>query len=159
MFKLLLSSALSIPCFVMAFSGPDQAKGVEYDFTSFDEYFIEPVFQDLDNCKTSELDVFFHNEYITMHSAEYLAEALSRSSDCSGAKYVILPIEPTSTRAHGLKQEELTAAQAKELSLILEAHGVEASIAPTDVEDEFNSLSVNGRNAILKIIIEDGKSA
>lgn len=158
MLKLLLCSALFTPCIMFQYLNSSETDDVVYSAASFDEYFVEPVLNNLEACQTAEVDIFFHDEYMTTHSAEYLADAISLSSTCEGAKYIIKPIQPLTSRTAHMGQEALTKAQTQELSYFLEAHGVVSEISPTDVEDEFNSLSVNGRTAVLEIVIKGGKS-
>lgn len=159
MLKLLLTSALFTPCIMFQCLNSGDVDKVAYSATSFDEHFVEPVLENLEACKTAEIDIFFHDQYITMHSAEYLADAISLSSSCEGAKYIVKPIQPSTSRTAHMGQEELIKAQTQELSYLLEAHGVVSEINPTDVEDKFNSLSVNGRAAILRIVIDGTNSS
>jgi len=142
----------------MQLTGSVQAEAVEYKTTSFEAYYIEPEFESLEACETAELDIFFYNRYVTMHSAEYIAEAVEISERCNEVEYVIQPIQPIYTSDEVMGVEEVTDIQTRELFLILKAHGVDAKIAKTQVQSEFDSLSENGRTAILKITTANSKS-
>jgi len=157
MLKLLLCSAFMAPCFIIPFIGTSTESYItDYETTSYEEAYVEPEFEQLENCEAAELDVFFHENYITSHSAEYIAEGIELSKDCGDANYVITPIIPASSDA---KAADIVDIQTKELSLILKAHGVNAKVARTDKQAEFNSLSANGRTAILKIVFDKGDTA
>ena len=162
MLKLLLCTAILSPCIVMQFVSAIKTEAVEYNTTSFEAYYIEPEFERLEACNTAELDVFFHDQYVTMHSAEYIAEAVEFSEKCDEVEYVIQPIQPIYSSDESMGIEEVTVMQARELFLILKAHGVEAKIAETQIQTKFDSLSENGRTAILRIDIKNtnnGKAA
>lgn len=157
MLKLLLCSALLAPCFIMSFSASSvESRGVTYNKISFDEAYLEPELDRLDNCQSAELDVFFHENYITTHSAEYIAEGIELSNTCENARYVITPIVPASSQ---IDASDILNIQSDELSLVLKAHGITPVIAEPHVQTEFNSLSANGRTATLKIVIGEGDSA
>lgn len=154
MSKLLLCSALIAPCLILPFSASSFGKqDIVYDKVSFEEAYIEPELDRLDNCQSADLDIFFHENYITTHTAEYIAEGIELSSNCKNINYVISPIVPASS---GEDARELLNIQTQELSLILEAHGVKATVSEPQIQSDFNSLSANGRTAILKINISDG---
>ncbi len=159
MSKLLLCSAVIAPCLILPFSASSVGKqDVVYDKVSFEEAYIEPELNLLDKCQSAELDVFFHENYITTHTAEYIAEGIELSSNCKNIDYVISPIIPASSAAD---TRDTLDVQTQELSLILQAHGVKAKISEPQIQSDFNSLSANGRTAIIKINISggDGDSA
>lgn len=154
MFRLLLCSALITPWFILPFSASSVSmQNFDYNKVSFDEAYIEPELDRLDKCQSAELDVYFHENYITTHTAEYIAEGIEISSNCKNISYVISPIVPASS---GSDANDILDLQTQELSLILQAHGVKATISKPQIESDFNSLSANGRTAILKINISDG---
>ena len=152
MFKLLLCSAIIAPCVVLPFVGSTQTQMNSYDTVSFREAYIEPEFRQLENCETAELDVYFYDNYITYHSAEYIAEGIQLSSACGNAKYVITPIIPSVSRVDAL---EVLDTQTKELLLVLKAHGISATVRAADVQKDFDGLSANGRTAKLEIAFEN----
>lgn len=162
MLKLLLCTAILSPCIVIQLTGAVNAGAVEYDTTSFEAYYIDPELERLEACDTAELDVFFYDQYVTMHSAEYITEAVDLSEKCDEVEYVIQPIQPIYSSDDNMGVAEVTDMQARELFLILKAHGVDAKIAETQVQSKFDSLSENGRTAILRIDMKntnDGKAA
>ena len=50
-----------------------------------------------------------------------------------------------------VSEDDVRGTQAQELLLVLKAHGVNAKIANTEFQDDFDSLTANGRTAKLKI--------
>jgi|GEM_PF-2092937 len=157
MLKLLLSTAIISPCFIIPLSKISANTSLtSYSAPSFEDVYVEPQLQRLENCQSATLDVFFHDEYVTLHTAEYLAQAVRLAKSCDNADYVINPIVPASQMG---VTADLLEAQTQELSLILKAHGVEPRTADPQIQAEFNSLSVNGRTAILSIAITEGNSA
>lgn len=157
MLKLLLSAALVAPCFIIPLtSSSAEPESVVYNTPSFETTYIEPELERLEKCKSAELDVFFHENYITTHSAEYIAEGIKLSDACTKASYVITPIIPASSH---IDEKDVLNVHTEELSLILEAYGIYPVIAGADVQTEFNSLSANGRTVTLKIVIKESDSA
>lgn len=156
MLKLLLCSAMIIPCFVVPLSGAAKSQMTSVNKTSFEDAFIEPEFEQLERCKSAELDVFFHENYITMHSAEYLAEGIEIAKSCGNANFTITPIIPTASH---VDKRDILDLQTKELSLILRAHGVEPIVTKADIQSEYNTLSANGRTAVLRIAFNEGRQA
>jgi len=158
MLKMLISSVALSPCFLWAVAGAQKPEPVEFSTPSFESYYIDPEFERLEVCKAAEIDVFFHNQYVTMHSAEYIAEAIELAKKCEDVEYMIQPIQPIYALDEAMGPEEATEIQAEELLLILKAHGVDAKITETQVQSKFDSLSENGRTAILKIALSNGKT-
>jgi len=157
MLKLLLCSAIIAPCLILPFTQSSaESPIVEPEVNSFEVAYVEPELTSLESCENAELDVFFYDNYITTHSAEYVAEGVKLSQDCKNVSYIITPIVSESSRADA---EDILHVQADELALILEAHGVTPKIAEADTQTEFDALSANGRTATLKIVFEDGDSA
>lgn len=157
MLKLLLCSAFIAPCFIIPLSGmSSEVQDVSYETTSFEEALIEPEFEQLDKCQSAELDIFFHENYITLHSAEYLAEGIKLSEVCDNANFIITPIIPSSSH---INADDVVNTHTDELSLILKAHGISSTVAKPNVQTEFNSLSANGRTATLKIVFAEGDNA
>ena len=156
MLKLLLCSAMIVPCFIIPFTGAAKNQMVSLHKTSFEEAFIEPELKQLENCETAELDVFFHENYITTHSAEYLAEGIDIAKSCGKADFLITPIIPTSSHIDAV---DVLDVQTQELSLVLKAHGVNATVTKAIIQSEYNTLSANGRTATLKIIFNESHQA
>ena len=156
MLKLLLCSAMIVPCFIIPFTGAAKNQMASVYKTSFEDAFIEPELKQLERCKPAELDVFFHENYITTHSAEYLAEGIEIAKACGNANFSITPIIPTVSH---INAGDVLDIQTEELSLILKAHGVNAEITKADVQSEYNTLSANGRTATLKIKFNAGHQA
>ncbi len=158
MFKLLLSAVAMAPVIMFGVSGPAETKAQKFETISFEEYFIEPVYKQLGNCESADLDIFFHDEYVTTHSAEYIAEAISISSNCSDTEYYIHPILIGSSLFEAKENSDVLEMQTEELLSLLKAHGVNPKIAGVQIQRNFHSLAENGRTAILRIVVSSGGS-
>lgn len=148
MLKFFLTAVVITPAIIYPFVGSAKSKMVSYNKVSFEDVHIAPEFKQLENCNSAELDVFFHENYITTHSSEYIAEGLELSANCGAASYTITPVVPSISY---VSEDEVRGSHAQELLLVLKAHGVNAKIANTEFQDDFNSLTANGRTAKLKI--------
>ena len=148
MLKLLLTAAVITPVIIFPFVGTAKSKMVSYNKVSFEDVHIAPEFKQLENCKSAELDVFFHENYITTHSSEYIAEGIELSANCGTTSYTITPVMPSISY---VSEDEVRGAHTQELLLVLKAHGVNAKIANTEFQHDFDSLTANGRTAKLKI--------
>lgn len=156
MIKLLLSSAFIAPCIILPLIGSANTSNMAFTTPSFEDTYIEPEFKQLENCRAAELDVYFHEDYVTMHSAEYVADGIKRAEDCKNATYTITPIIPTTSYAD---EDTILNTRMSELTLILEAHGVEAVIGNSVVQQDYDSLSANGRTAKIKISFKQSDTA
>lgn len=156
MLKLILATALVAPCFALPFVNGAGAEVVSYETASFEDYFIAPELAQLEACNSAQLDVFFHGELITTHSAEFVGEAVALSSSCGDATYVIRPIAQDSFTD---MQAAEVLQQANELLAVLEANGVNAKIMDTEVQKTSDNLTLNGRAAILNIDVDNSEAA
>lgn len=156
MLKLLLCTIAIAPCLIIPFAGSASSDMTALDVTSFEDAYVEPEFEQLENCEAAELDVYFHKNYITLHSAEYIAKGLDLSKVCGNAEYVITPIIPSSSH---VTSEDVLGVQTEELIYVLDAHGVEARVENAAIQNTFDSLSANGRTATLSIIFDDSNNS
>ena len=152
MLKLLLYSAFIVPCVILPFTASTDDQIMSYKSVSFEKAYIEPEFEQLEKCEAAELDIFFHENYVTSHSAEYITAGLELSSACSAASYIIIPVVPSNSY---IDENDVLETQTQELSSLLNAHGINAKIADAEYQQDFNSLSANGRTAKLKITFSE----
>ncbi len=158
MMKLLLSTAAIAPCLFISLTGFSTGieKNIKANLPSFEEAYIEPQLEQLSNCRPAELDVYFHENYITMHSAEYIAEGVELAKDCTLPRYTITPIIPTTSH---IDEETIVKTRLSELKTMLEAHGVSSVIGNTVTQDTYDSLSDNGRTAKIEIAFGQSDNA
>jgi len=104
--------------------------------------------------QTCELDCYATGNLNvkTSHSAEYITAGLELSSACSAASYIIIPVVPSNSY---IDENDVLETQTQELSSLLNAHGINAKIADAEYQQDFNSLSANGRTAKLKITFSE----
>ena len=151
MFKLLLCSVFFAPLIVLPLSASTDRKMPSYG-ADFDSVYVDPELEKIDACENADLDIFFHEEFITSHSAEYLSEGLNRVSDCATGDLAIQPVlqaDATST------DETLLKAQITELKIIIEAHDYDAKVLPLRALQSSDAFSLNGRAAIVKFSTSD----
>ena len=156
MLKLFLCSALFTPVMIVNAMSAQSSEAVKYNTTSFEDAYVKPELHKLKNCESAALNIFFHDKYLEKHSAELLGESVKTASLCDDIAFIIEPItmkQPQTTYQSTLDD------QVQELSLTLHAHGVEAKVAEAVVQEETDTMILNGRTAILKIIIGDGEAA
>lgn len=156
MFKLLLSSAIFTPCIIAPLFFSAASDVPVFETNNVQTAYIEPELDKLERCQDAELDVFFHDEYVTLHSAEYLADSIEIAKTCGNARYIVTPIDPKSV---GISTRIDESVYTEEVSLLLKAHGVDVEHSSALTHTEFNGLSANGRLAKLKISFDDQDNA
>ncbi|GGX69955.1 hypothetical protein GCM10011309_19980 [Litorimonas cladophorae] len=156
MLKLLLSSICAVPCILAPIFSQSGFEFGDYATASFDEAYVEPNLNQLDNCKSANLGIFFHENYLESHSAELVRLSLEAAETCNDVEYIIQPISSAKANAQDL---EMTAARTHELSQTLEALQVKSTVAEPVKLKNADNLYLNGRTAILKIVIKDEAKA
>jgi hypothetical protein len=156
MLKLLLSSICAVPCILAPIFSQSGFEFGDYATASFEEAYVEPNLNQLDNCKSADLGIFFHDSYLESHSAELVRLSLEAAKVCSDVEYIIQPISTTTANSQDM---DMVAAQTKELSQTLKALQVRSTVSePMELKNADN-LFLNGRTAILKIVINDEAKA
>jgi len=146
MLKLLLSAALIGPALILPVMALSDQTVPTLD-TKFESVYIDPELKKIDLCNDASLDIYFYEDMITLHSAEYLSEGVTQLHACESSAVEIQPvlnINPTDT------DRELLDARISELTLVLDAHDISVDILPVSISKEANALSMNGRAAIVK---------
>lgn len=151
MFKLLLCSVFFAPLVVLPLSASTDRKIESYS-ADFDSVYIDPELEKIDACENADLDIFFHEKFITTHSAEYLAAGLSSVSDCASGDIAIQPVLSSDATS---ADEDLLKAQITELELIIQAHDFGAKVLPYRAVKSADAFSLNGRAAIVKFSTSD----
>ena len=156
MLKLLLSSMCAAPCILAPIFTQSSLEFGDYSTASFEEAYVEPNLNQLDNCKSADLGIFFHESYLETHSAEFVRLSLEAAETCDDVEYIIQPIFPATANDQDL---EKVAAQTHELSQTLEALHVKSTVSEPVKLENADNLYLNGRTAILKIVIKDEAKA
>ena len=154
MLKLLLCSAVLAPCVILPFTGSSDALGASTKI-SFEDAYISPELAKVKSCEAAEFDVYFHDALIELHSADYLARAVSLASKCGAASYTIKPVIAVTSDDDAFKTLQ---SQTNELLAILKAHNVSAKVSAPQFQPKFDSLTMNGRSLILKIDVNSNKN-
>lgn len=148
MLKFLLCSAIALPCTVLPFITADNVEAPLYETATFAEAYQEPRLDKIAQCEDTQIGIFFHEELLESHSAEYIRNSVEEASSCHDANYIIHPL---STENPSADYTQTLHAQAQELSLTLEAYGITAVISDPVLLDRPDSLLLNGRTAFLEI--------
>lgn len=151
MFKLLLCSVFFAPLIVLPLSASTDRE-ISSQSADFDSVYVDPELEKIDACENADLDIFFHEEFITTHSADYLNDGLNRLSDCATGDVAIQPILSANATTF---DEDLLKVQISELELILEAHDYDANVLPLKTLKSVDAFSLNGRAAIVKFSTSD----
>lgn len=149
MLKLLTCAAVMMPCLALPFAGTETLIIEPSDKTQFSAAFAEPAIETLSHCKPANLDIFFHDSYVTAHSAEFVAAGIKTSETCLNPTYTITPIIAQS------EGEIEFHARAAELSQLLKDHGISAKLSSPKIETEHNGLPPAGPSATLTISFDN----
>ena len=107
----------------------------------------DPALAALADCTVEELPVFFHDSYVTLHSAEYVHQGLDAAKACGAVDVTIVPVLPADAVSEETDESE---ARTAELVALIDAIGLDARIADTAVPPS-EALFLNGQAALLRI--------
>jgi len=143
--KLFFCSVLILPLiYVEAFLGSD----TEPMMTNVPTYheFVEAKLDDFEDCQDTSLTMYFHETYLTHHSAEYLGKSIYSSEPCNYDSATIvtrIPIDATAETR--LKLAE----QANELVSFVKAHDATYNVRQKFVEIEIDTSYLNGGTSLV----------
>ncbi|WP_409433106.1 hypothetical protein ACJ3XI_01025 [Litorimonas sp. RW-G-Af-16] len=147
MLKFLLVSVVLLPCFIAPFAFSSDLMKSNAS-TTFRETYIDQPLEKARNCEDTNIDVYFYDTMITMHSVEYVNEAVSALEECATPTYTIAPIL---AKSHTQSDVEQLEAQISEMVAVLEAHKIDAEVDDIRVDKTRNNLTINGRTIVLEI--------
>lgn len=147
MFKLLLCTACMAPAILIPLTTTGKVNLTSTN-VEFDTAYVDPEIRKIESCEAADLEIFFHDDIITSHSADFLGESLMLASDCGDVKVSIQPILETNANSD---DEVLLSARVNELTSILAAYGSKAEILEATQAEEPSAMTLNGRAAIVKI--------
>ena len=149
MLRLLFCTAAIIPIAILPWA-TEEADAIEADVVdaSYAELVRDPSIAALSQCESGELPIFFHDELVTTHSAEFIHEGLEATQDCGAVTVEIVPVLPVHAETEDLAESLQRTAELRE---IVRLSGMEAVVSPEPQRPEGSSLYLNGRAAILRI--------
>lgn len=127
-----------------------EADAIEADAvdSSYAELVRDPSIDALSQCEEGRLPIFFHDELVTMHSAEFIHEGLAAVESCGDITVEIIPVLPAHAESEDIAESLHRTAELQEL---VRLSGAKAVVADEPRRPEGSSLYLNGRAAILRI--------
>ena len=89
----------------------------------------------LSMCQETDIDLYFHNELMKFHTAEYLSDIFEAADDCGHVSVQIFPIKLNDSDE---KQSVFQAENIVETMLYLDAYNINHALASPD-SDEWDS--------------------
>lgn len=144
MLKLFFASSALIPVIflslnVQAKSGVEasQPEGLSYNVS------VDQKLDQMSDCQTTEIPVYFHDQYVTQHSAELINTVADVTQNCKieSLNMVLYNNNETSDMMSGREGQ---------LKSYLQATDLDAPIEARIEESERDSLWLNGRRAVIE---------
>ncbi|WP_416876985.1 hypothetical protein [Litorimonas sp.] len=145
MLKLFFASSAMIPVIFMSLNVQAENNG-NISATSQDQSYALSVEQKLDRmseCRSGEIPVYFHDAYITQHSAELINMASEVTRDCEIESFKV-------TLYDNEEQPEIMADRKTEVTLYLAATNSGVPVQTRVEESQRDSLWLNGRRAVIE---------
>lgn len=150
MLKLFFASSAMVPVIFMSLNVQAENKG-NVAVSSPDQTYEMSVEQKLDRmseCLSGEIPVYFHDAYITQHSAELINMASEVTQDCEVESLkVTLYNNDESTETMGDREDEIT--------LYLQATNSGVPVQTNIEEGQRDSLWLNGRRAVIEFDLKN----
>ena len=155
MFKLLFYSTVLIPLVSLSWmtTKADAVPKAAVDM-SYEARITEPNVKALTNCDTAEVPVFFHDDLILTHSAEFITESLQAASACGSVDLTIIPVIPDDAEGRDLELSKIRLAELNAyVGAVTETAKINVRLEQVEkpVTDEVSTLYMNGRAAIIQI--------
>ncbi len=145
MLKLFFSSTALIPVIllslnVQAESSASQTKTESLSYNTS----VEQKIEKMSNCQSGEIPVYFHDQFITQHSAELLNTASEVTTNCEIKALSVVLYNNDETSEMMVERED-------GIKSYLEATDLNAPIDVQVEQGERDSLWLNGRRAVIEI--------
>ncbi|MDB2438305.1 hypothetical protein N9W89_06280 [Hellea sp.] len=140
MLKLLFCSTLMVPFIYLQAFKSDDAPIIEANTPSYQD-FVETKLENFEQCQDTNITLYFHDTYLTSHSAEYLGESIKTAAPCDyDAATIITRIpENASNETRAMLKE-----QSEELMAFVKAYDTPYDIDQKVVEIEVDTSYLNG---------------
>ena len=145
MLKLFFASSAMIPVIFMSLNVQAENKD-NITASSQDQSYVTSVEQRLDRmseCSSDEIPVYFHDAYITQHSAELIHMASEAAQNCEVKSFKV-------TLFNNDEEPEMMADRKNEINLFLKATDAGVPVQTNIEEGERDSLWLNGRRAVIE---------
>jgi len=145
MLKLFFASSAMIPVIFMSLNvkaensvSPPRAEGLSYAAS------IEQKIDDMSHCQSGEIPVYFHDAYITQHSAELINTASDVTRNCEIESLKV-------TYYNNGESVEIMSERENQIKLYLRETSLKAPLESKVEEGQRDSLWLNGRRAVIEI--------
>lgn len=155
MLKLFFSTVAILPIAILPWiSSQAETLDVAIQEDAFKVRVSDPNIAAIEACKAGQLPIFFQEQYVTTHSAEFIQQGLEAAKACDDVTITIVPILPKDAQASDIADSVLRTVELA--SYIDEAvhitdQEITLHVAKTAREDEITTLYINGRAAILNV--------
>ena len=145
MLKLFFASSALIPVIFLSLNvqaessaEPDRTESLSYNTS------VEQKLEEMGDCQSGEIPVYFHDQFITQHSAELINTAAEVTYNCEieAVNVVLYNNEETPEMMSGREEQIISYLQATDLK---------APIDATVEDSNRDSLWLNGRRAVIEI--------
>lgn len=152
MLRFLFCLLFITPVFILPslLGNQDATASIEAEQDTY-ETFIDTKVAALSGCEPDNVPVYFRNEYVETHSAEFLHTAVDAASECFGLKATVMNL-----KFENMTEAELELAddQAEEVSEFLNAYDNTVEVERGAREIELDTRAVNGRAVIVEFNFE-----
>ncbi|WP_017931136.1 hypothetical protein [Robiginitomaculum antarcticum] len=152
--KLALLAPLALPLAFLPNLGATTTKMTAQNRPSFEQAYVNPQMMRLQSCKPATLDVYFHENYLAQHSANYLKDAVTVTANCD---IVSVKIAPVLGKDYTPVEANQVDANSRELGLWLDSLGLKYQTNPPAVQKHYDSMTHNGRTAQLILEVKPAR--
>ncbi|MGB6231705.1 MAG: hypothetical protein WBF53_16430 [Litorimonas sp.] len=155
MLRLLVSTAAILPIGVISWMSSTKASvepvAVEETYA---ELVTDPQLDALSDCEAASLPIFFDEEDVTVHSAEFIQSGLEAAEDCGPLDVTLVPVVPEAEELQDLAESDARIQELAEqvtTSASFTHADIDMDVAEDPREEEVATLYINGRAAIVRI--------
>ena len=145
MLKLFFSSTALIPVILLSLNvqAESSANSTKSESLTYNTS-VEQKLEEMSNCQSGEIPVYFHDQFITQHSAELIntASDVTNNCDIEALNVVIYNNEET---------PEMMEEREAEIKSYLQATDLHGPIYSKVEQSDRDSLWLNGRRAVIEI--------
>ncbi|CAM3743110.1 hypothetical protein [Litorimonas haliclonae] len=145
MLKLFFASSALIPVIFLSLNVQAESNGssLRKESLSYNTS-IELTIEEMSNCQSGEIPVYFHDQFITQHSAELINTASDVTNNCEIEALNVVVYNNDET-LEMMKEREA------EIKSYIQATGLRGPIYAKIEQGDRDSLWLNGRRAVIEI--------
>ncbi|MGJ8560342.1 MAG: hypothetical protein ACSHX3_08910 [Litorimonas sp.] len=150
MMKLLLPAAICSVVIIGSATSITARTSLPSTFTTSTQSFSETVeekFDDLEACQTNEIAVYFHETYVTYHSAQVINDAMQLVAECDVNEVNVTLLDTPS-------QKRPVPTIRAELDAFGQAHNLADFIRYDIAETDHTTETLNGLAATIQFVVD-----